>query len=125
MRNILAQRGRTAPEGQLAKQLYFPVYLTVYIAVRRGMNDQSPTARDRQLAAELAKAKPMRGGSLSDRMVKCSKPVYPSSEDPNARHGPDFSLRIEERFEPGQLAGIFLLRLQTNMKIPIQVACGS
>jgi hypothetical protein len=34
----------------------------------------------------------MRRGSLSERMVKCSKPGCPCGEDPNARHGPYFSL---------------------------------
>lgn len=56
------------------------------------MNKQSPPAYLRQLAAELAEAKPMRRGSLSERMVKCSKPGCRCGEDPDARHGPYFSL---------------------------------
>ena len=56
------------------------------------MNNQSPPAHLRQLAAELAEAKPMRRGSVSERMVKCSKPGCPCGEDPYARHGPYFSL---------------------------------
>jgi hypothetical protein len=46
----------------------------------------------RKLAAELADVKPMRRGSLSERMVKCSQPGCSCREDPNARHGPYFSL---------------------------------
>ena len=56
------------------------------------MSSQSPPAYLLQLAAELAEAKPMRRGSLSERMVKCSKPGCPCREDPDARHGPYFSL---------------------------------
>src|SRR5713101_4972190 len=46
----------------------------------------------RQLATELADAKPMRRGSLSERTVKCSKPGCACAEDPKARHGPYYSL---------------------------------
>ena|ERR1035441_2739335 len=56
------------------------------------MNHPSPPAQLRQLAAQLAEAKPMRRGSLSERMVKCGKPGCPCGEDRDARHGPYFSL---------------------------------
>ena len=46
----------------------------------------------RQLAMELADAKPMRRGSLSERTIKCSKPGCACAQDPKARHGPYFSL---------------------------------
>jgi len=46
----------------------------------------------RQLAAELADPKPMRRGSLSERMIKCSKPSCACGHDPKARHGPYYSL---------------------------------
>ena len=45
-----------------------------------------------QLAARLAQPKAMRRGSLSERLVKCSKPGCPCATDPRARHGPYFSL---------------------------------
>ncbi|HEX2665468.1 MAG TPA: DUF6788 family protein [Candidatus Acidoferrum sp.] len=48
--------------------------------------------RVRQLAADLAAAKPMRRGSLSERTIKCSKPGCACAQDPKARHGPYFSL---------------------------------
>lgn len=56
------------------------------------MDNTLPPTHLRQLAAELAEPKPMRRGSLSERTVKCSKPGCACSEDPNARHGPYFSL---------------------------------
>src|SRR5271168_5000501 len=46
----------------------------------------------RQLATELADAKPMRRGSMSERTIKCSKPGCACAQDPEARHGPYFSL---------------------------------
>ena len=49
-------------------------------------------SRVRQLATELADAKPMRRGSLSERMIKCSKPGCACAQDPKARHGPYQSL---------------------------------
>jgi hypothetical protein len=56
------------------------------------MNNTPPSTHLRQLAAELAEPKPMRRGSLSQRTVKCSKPGCRCAQDPNARHGPYFSL---------------------------------
>jgi hypothetical protein len=46
----------------------------------------------RQLAAELAQPQPMRRGSLSERTIKCGKPGCACADDPQARHGPYFSL---------------------------------
>ena len=46
----------------------------------------------RQLATELADARPMRRGSLSERTIKCSKPGCACAHDPKARHGPYYSL---------------------------------
>jgi len=46
----------------------------------------------RQLASELANAKPMRRGSLSERTIKCSKPGCACAQNPKARHGPYHSL---------------------------------
>jgi hypothetical protein len=48
--------------------------------------------RVRQLAIDLADAKPMRRGSLSERTIKCSKPGCACAQDPKARHGPYYSL---------------------------------
>ena len=46
----------------------------------------------RQLAADLTDTKSMRRGSLSARTIKCSKPGCACAKDPNARHGPYYSL---------------------------------
>src|ERR1700675_2669032 len=46
----------------------------------------------RQLATELADARPMRRGSLSERTIKCGKPGCACAQDPKARHGPYYSL---------------------------------
>lgn len=46
----------------------------------------------RALAQELSKPAPMRRGSLSTRWMKCSKPGCACAEDPQARHGPYYSL---------------------------------
>src|ERR1039457_5827758 len=48
--------------------------------------------RVRQLATDLADAKPMRRGSLSERLIKCSKPGCACAHDPKARPGPYHSL---------------------------------
>jgi hypothetical protein len=48
--------------------------------------------RVRQLASELADARPMRRGSLSERTIKCSKPGCAGAQNPQARHGPYHSL---------------------------------
>jgi hypothetical protein len=55
-------------------------------------NPTTPSSEALQLAARLAQPKPMRRGSLSERYVKCSKPGCLCATDPNARHGPYFSL---------------------------------
>jgi hypothetical protein len=46
----------------------------------------------RQLAAELAKPRPMRRGSVSERSMKCGRMECRCQEDPQARHGPYYSL---------------------------------
>lgn len=42
--------------------------------------------------ATLSDPQPMRRGSLSERRMKCNKPGCPCAENPDARHGPYFSL---------------------------------
>ena len=69
--------------------------LTAYIAVRLGMAASTPPnvpLQVRQLASQLADAKPMRRGSLSERTIKCSKPGCACAQNPKARHGPYHSL---------------------------------
>ena len=44
------------------------------------------------LVQQLADAKPMRRGSLTERYVKCSKPGCACCEREDARHGPYYSV---------------------------------
>jgi len=46
----------------------------------------------RELANELAEPKPMRRGSVSERSMKCGRKECRCQEDPQARHGPYYSL---------------------------------
>src|ERR1700692_1279566 len=48
--------------------------------------------RVRQLATELAQPQPMRRGSVSPRPIKCGKAGCACADDPQARHGPYYSL---------------------------------
>src|SRR5437899_706153 len=58
------------------------------------MASDSPSvpAPVRALAERLVELRPMRRGSLSERYVKCSKPSCACNQDPEARHGPYYSL---------------------------------
>lgn len=57
------------------------------------MSDQHPLPEAaRQLAVDLAQARPMRRGSLSERYMKCGQVNCRCQQDPEARHGPYFSL---------------------------------
>ena len=69
--------------------------LTAIDAVRLGMPTSVPPDAPphvRQLAADLADARPMRRGSLSEHTIKCSKPGCACAKDPKACHGPYYSL---------------------------------
>jgi hypothetical protein len=76
----------------------------------------------RQLATELADAKPMRRGSLSDRMVKCSKPGCACARDPKARHGPYFSFthpvggKTQSRFLTAEEADLVRQQIDAGRK---------
>ena len=76
------------------------------------MNYPAPPARFRALAAELAELKSMCCGSLSERTVKCGKPGCHCGEDPEARHGPYFSLtravkgKTQSRFLTSEQAAV-------------------
>lgn len=50
-----------------------------------------PTAV-RALAAQIADAKPMRRGSVSERFVKCNRQGCRCTDRPECRHGPYFSV---------------------------------
>ena len=50
----------------------------------------------RELASEVAKPRPMRRGSVSERSMKCGRPECRCQQDPKARHGPYYSLTRAE-----------------------------
>ena len=57
------------------------------------MSDQHPPPDVvRQLALDLAQPRPMRRGSLAERYMKCGHLNCRCQHDPEARHGPYFSL---------------------------------
>ena len=50
----------------------------------------------RELTTELAKPRPMRRGSVSERSMKCGRKECRCQHDPQARHGPYYSLTRAE-----------------------------
>ncbi|MBV6430595.1 MAG: hypothetical protein IANPNBLG_00710 [Bryobacteraceae bacterium] len=57
------------------------------------MPNSSPlSAPAADLAQHLADPRPMRRGSVGERFMKCSKPNCACATDPDARHGPRYSL---------------------------------
>ena len=50
----------------------------------------------RKLAKELAEPTPMRRGSVSERFMKCGQKECRCQHDPQARHGPYFTLTRSE-----------------------------
>src|ERR1700676_1741109 len=96
--------------------------------LRRNMpNSREVPERIRDLATQLAQAKPMRRGSLSERYVKCSRPGCPCASDPDARHGPYFSLtrggggRTESRFVSAAQAELVRGQVQAGQQFRRQV----
>jgi hypothetical protein len=45
-----------------------------------------------ELAAELSRPEPIRRGSLYERRMKCGQSACPCQQDPQAAHGPYFTL---------------------------------
>jgi len=91
------------------------------------MTDLQPPFAAHEFATRLAQPKPMRRGSVSERYVKCSKPGCPCSSDPEARHGPYFSLtravkgRTQSRFLNPQQAEIARRQVETGREFRQQV----
>jgi hypothetical protein len=65
-----------------------------------------------QLAARLAEPKPMRRGSVSERSMKCGQKGCRCQQDPQARHGPYYSLT---RAEGGKTQSRYLSAEQAEM----------
>ena len=83
--------------------------------------------RVRQLATELADAKPMRKGSLSERTIKCCKPNCACAQDPKARHGPYYSFtqavggKTHSRFLTGEQAEVVRRQIDAGREFRGQV----
>ncbi len=61
------------------------------------MHDEAVPAMVRELTETLARAAPMRRGSVSERFMKCGRKECRCQHDRQARHGPYYSLtRMEE-----------------------------
>ncbi len=60
------------------------------------MPREAVPAAVRELATELAKPRPMRRGSVSERSMKCGRKQCRCQHDPQARHGPYYSLTRAE-----------------------------
>jgi len=72
----------------------------------------------RALAEQLAQPTPMRRGSVTERYVKCHKPGCACAVDPNARHGPYYSI---SRVVRGRTASKWLTAAQAE-RVRQQVA---
>src|ERR1700722_7593133 len=81
----------------------------------------------RHRAPELADAKPMRRGSLSERTIKCSKLGCACAQDPKPRHGPYYTLthagagKTRSRFLTAQQAGIVEQQIDAGRKFRAHV----
>ena len=81
----------------------------------------------RQLGADLVDAKPMRRGSLSERTIRCGKPGCACAHDPNARHGPYYSLtravkgKTQSRFLTPEQADVARQQIDAGHEFRIQV----
>ena len=60
------------------------------------MTREAVPAAVRELARELAEPMPMRRGSVSERSMKCGRKDCRCQQDPQARHGPYYSLTRAE-----------------------------
>jgi hypothetical protein len=74
----------------------------------------------RAAAAVLSRPQPMRRGSLGERFMKCGKPACACHRDPDARHGPYYSV---SRVVHGQTQSRWLTAEQAAV-VRAQVAAG-
>jgi hypothetical protein len=80
-----------------------------------------------QSALRLQQPQAMRRGSLSERYVKCSKPGCPCGQDPDARHGPYYSVtrgiagKTHSRFVTAEQAEIVRQQIAAGQQFRQQV----
>jgi len=91
------------------------------------MPDGEIPAVVRKVATELAEPRPMRRGSVSERSMKCGRKECRCQQDPQARHGPYYSLtRVEEgktksRYLTAEQAGQVRLQVEAGQEFRKQV----
>jgi len=81
----------------------------------------------RRLAKELVKPRPMRRGSVSERSMKCGRKECRCQNDPDARHGPYFSLtraeggKTRSRYLSAELAALARQQIEAGQEFRRQV----
>ena len=92
------------------------------------MSDQQPPPEvARLLAVDLAQARPMRRGSLSERYMKCGQLNCRCQRDPEARHGPYFSLTrgtggtTRSKYVSEEQAALARLQIEAGQKFRARV----
>lgn len=91
------------------------------------MPDGEIPAVVRKVATGLAEPRPMRRGSVSERSMKCGRKECRCQQDPQARHGPYYSLtRVEEgktksRYLTAEQAGQARLQVEAGQQFRKQV----
>jgi hypothetical protein len=87
--------GRTSAEWRFRKEgvIFCFSYCIIY-GRRINMDNVSPAvpARIAELAAAFRRPEPMRRGSLYERRMKCGQAACACQRDPQAAHGPYFTL---------------------------------
>jgi hypothetical protein len=69
----------------------------------------------------------MRRGSLSERTIKCSKPRCACAQNPNARHGPYYSLtravrgKTQSRFLTAEQAALAREQIEAGRAFPTKL----
>ena len=76
------------------------------------MPESPAPAAVRERATELATPRPMRRGSVSERSMKCGQKECRCQDDPQARHGPYYSLT---RAEGGKTRSRYLTAEQATL----------
>jgi len=90
-------------------------------------NQHPPPDAVQQLAVDLAQARPMRRGSLSERYMKCGQSSCRCQRNPEDRHGPYFSLTrgaggtTRSRYLSEDQAALARLQIETGQKFRRQV----
>lgn len=84
------------------------------------MSDRDHPEAVQRLATQLAQVRPMRRGSLSERYMKCGQANCRCRQDPEARHGPYFSLT---RGSGGRTRSRYLAEAQAELA-RVQIEAG-